>query len=322
MKQKYIFCKNIIIFLMIIMLSACSAGQEHWFTPQVSPKEYWENITPKWFDILLEKSKTKIKEFSDARKQNKNIQIVNKNDSSKRRIRSDEILVQKDDTYYLLAKEHNVSLEDLIERNNSNPPYKLVKGQVLYLPKTKIHKVIKGDTLYKISRQYKIPVDRIASMNSLKAPYILSSGQDLIVTEQKLNTDTKIKFDAPKRRGKFILPVKGKIIAQYGVKKGGVYNDGVNISVPYGTKIKVAENGVVLYTGTELEGYGKLMLVKHSNKYITVYAHLSKFIKKVGQKVTQGEYIAISGKSGNVRNPQLHFEIRRGRKSIDPRKVI
>ena len=121
---------------------------------------------------------------------------------------------------------------------------------------------------------------------------------------------------------KFLMPVRGRVISAYGPKAKGRFNDGINIAAPRGTSIKAAENGVVAYTGTHKDGFGNLILVKHADGYISAYAHTGDMLVKRGDKVRRGQVIANVGSSGNVDRPQLHFQIRKGRKTLDPMKFI
>jgi murein DD-endopeptidase MepM/ murein hydrolase activator NlpD len=121
---------------------------------------------------------------------------------------------------------------------------------------------------------------------------------------------------------KFIWPVTGRVISSFGERTGGYANDGINIEVAEGTPVKASDHGVVIYAGNELAGFGNLLLVKHSNGFVTAYAHNSKLLVKKGAKVRQGEVIAQAGKSGDVDKPQVHFEIRRGDRPVDPKRYI
>ena len=115
----------------------------------------------------------------------------------------------------------------------------------------------------------------------------------------------------------FRWPAKGRVISGFG-GKGGASNDGINISLPEGTPVKAAESGTVAYAGSELKGYGNLVLIRHPNGYVTAYAHNGELKVKRGDTVTRGQTIATSGQSGNVSTPQLHFEIRKGSTPVDP----
>ena len=116
----------------------------------------------------------------------------------------------------------------------------------------------------------------------------------------------------------FRWPARGRIIQ--GFANGG--NDGINISVPEGTQVKAAESGVVAYAGSELKGYGNLVLIRHPNGFVTAYAHNGDITVKRGDQVTRGQTIAKSGQSGNVSSPQLHFELRKGSTPVDPTNYL
>lgn len=114
----------------------------------------------------------------------------------------------------------------------------------------------------------------------------------------------------------FRWPARGRIIQGF---KGGVGgNDGINIAVPEGTQVKAAEGGVVAYAGSELKGYGNLVLIRHPNGFVTAYANNGEIDVKRGETVKRGQMIAKSGQSGNVNSPQLHFELRKGSTPVDP----
>lgn len=131
--------------------------------------------------------------------------------------------------------------------------------------------------------------------------------------------------DEPRKSGsgpQFRAPVRGRVIAGFGPKPGGTRNEGVNFAVPAGTSVRAAEDGVVAYSGNELKGYGNLVLVKHSDGYVTAYAHNSELTVKKGDKVRRGQIIAKAGQTGNVQSPQLHFEIRKGSTPVDPSSYV
>ena len=127
----------------------------------------------------------------------------------------------------------------------------------------------------------------------------------------------------PPRSGRtFSWPVRGRILSTFGPKADGLHNDGINIAARAGAPVIAAENGVVVYAGNELRGFGNLLLVRHADGWITAYAHLDKSLVKKGQKVTRGQAIGTVGSSGGVSQPQLHFEIRRGTQAVDPAKFL
>lgn len=128
--------------------------------------------------------------------------------------------------------------------------------------------------------------------------------------------------DATNALPTFRWPVRGRVITAYGAKTNGKQNDGINVAVPEGTPVKAAEDGVVAYSGNELKGYGNLILVRHSNGYVTAYAHASELMVKRGDTIKRGQVIAKSGQTGEVGSPQLHFEIRKGSSAVDPLQFL
>ena len=123
---------------------------------------------------------------------------------------------------------------------------------------------------------------------------------------------------AARSSSKFSWPVRGKILSGFGPKKGGLVNDGINISSDLGTPVRAAENGVIAYAGNEVKGMGNLIIMQHSDGWMTVYAHLGSMTVKRGDKVNVGQQIGKIGQTGKVDKPQLHFEIRKGTKAYNP----
>jgi murein DD-endopeptidase MepM/ murein hydrolase activator NlpD len=113
-------------------------------------------------------------------------------------------------------------------------------------------------------------------------------------------------------------PVHGQLIAGYGAKLNGLQNNGINVAVPEDTPVKAADDGVVLYSGNGLKTYGNMLLVRHANGYVTVYAHAKELLVKVGDEIKRGQVIAKSGKTGDVDRPQIHFEIRKASAPVNP----
>jgi murein DD-endopeptidase MepM/ murein hydrolase activator NlpD len=117
--------------------------------------------------------------------------------------------------------------------------------------------------------------------------------------------------------GRMRWPVRGRVISQYG-KGSGKSNDGIDISVPEGTPVKAAENGVVIYAGDGLKEFGNTVLVRHEDGLVTVYGHASELKVSRGDKVKRGQEIAVSGMSGTTDSPKLHFEVRKNSAPVDP----
>jgi murein DD-endopeptidase MepM/ murein hydrolase activator NlpD len=225
-----------------------------------------------------------------------------------------------------------------------------------------VHVVAPGETLSKISRLYGKPLGDIAKANNIQPSAKLNVGDRLVIPGVRASAiKSKARplisqapaassepaseppqsasvfapvAEAPSAKDavksaegtgslpKFRWPANGRVIAGFGSSANGQQNDGINIAVPENTPVKAAEDGVVAYAGSELKGYGNLVLVRHPNGYVTAYAHAKELLVKRGDQVKRGQVIARSGQTGNVNAPQLHFEIRKGAAPLDPVKFL
>jgi murein DD-endopeptidase MepM/ murein hydrolase activator NlpD len=120
----------------------------------------------------------------------------------------------------------------------------------------------------------------------------------------------------------FDWPVQGRIIAGFGASLNGERNEGINLAVPEGTPVTAAEDGIVSYAGDGFQTEGNLVIIRHSDGYFTVYTHSKELLVKRGDEVKRGQTIALSGQTGNVNAPQLHFEIRKGGTPLDPMRFL
>lgn len=139
-------------------------------------------------------------------------------------------------------------------------------------------------------------------------------------TLAEVETKTDVTDEAPQSTGigKYRWPVRGAVIAGYGANVEGSRNDGIDISVPEGTPVKAAENGVVIYSGSSLKELGNAVLVRHDDGTVTVYGHAASLNVQRGQKVQRGQTLASSGMSGSATRPKLHFEVRKNATAVNP----
>ena len=162
-------------------------------------------------------------------------------------------------------------------------------------------------------QQQPAPAQKVANVQPqqpVPTARVLTPATDNPVAEKKPETAAALLT--------FRWPVRGRVITGFGPRPTGQANDGINIAVPEGTPIKAAEDGVVAYAGNELKTYGNLVLVRHSNGYVSAYAHASEILVKRDEPIKRGQVIGKTGQTGNVSTPQLHFEIRKGPSPIDP----
>ncbi|MGX1791009.1 peptidoglycan DD-metalloendopeptidase family protein [Bosea sp. NPDC055332] len=174
-----------------------------------------------------------------------------------------------------------------------------------------------------------LPAQPPAAKPKAAAPVVASAPADKVTTQPRAvapapepkaaepqTTASLPKAEEPaSSNADFRWPARGRVIAGYAGKGG---NEGINIAVPEGTPVKAAEGGVVAYAGSELKGYGNLVLIRHPNGYVSAYAHNGEISVKRGEQVKRGQVVAKSGQTGNVNSPQLHFELRKGSTPVDP----
>ena len=247
--------------------------------------------------------------------------------------------VIKGDNLYSISKKFNIPIQKIIKSNKITSPFKIFPNQKIFLPRNKVYTVKKGDTLYSISRKFKTDLFSLSVLNKLNNVNQIKVNQKILIPEYILKPKKIKQKEKPlqkienkkiiKKRpltnkvdSDFIWPVKGKILNRFGSETPGFFNDGINISSNLGTSVKASLDGEIVYSGNEIPGYGNLILIKHSKNWITAYAHLEKIVKKKGNYVKKGETIGLVGKTGNVSEVQLHFEIRKGKEAVNPLKYL
>lgn len=229
-------------------------------------------------------------------------------------------VVGKGDTVYQVARHYDVDMGSLVRINQIEPPYRVVRGQSLRLPDARIPK--------KYDKQ-RSSLARQNASTGRQGPHWVLARPSSATREKPLTPPArarwrkpdpvKVRNPPPRTSRKFLWPVRGRIIESFGARVGGLHNDGINIAARKGASIRAAENGVVAYTGNQLQGFGNLVLLKHAGGWMTAYAHSSVILVKRGDIVRRGQTIAKVGRTGNVSKPQLHFELRRGERAVNPK---
>jgi len=232
-------------------------------------------------------------------------------------------VVNSGDTLLSVARHNRVSLSELARANGLEPTAKLRLGMKLTVPSAKTAAVAPAAQPATVAAQPVAAVAPATKMAAAGGPPQSARLAQATATVEDAAVATPVKAtDATGALPTFRWPVRGKVITSYGAKTNGKSNDGINLAVPEGTPVKAAEDGVVAYSGNELKGYGNLVLVRHSNGYVTAYAHASELMVKRGDTIKRGQIIAKSGQSGEVGSPQLHFEIRKGSSPVDPLQFL
>lgn len=258
--------------------------------------------------------------------------------------------VRNGDTIFSVARMHEVSTNRLVSLNNLQQPFNIRAGQTLRLPSSTtkqqavrrgpVTRIAKNNTVERVALPAKKPNHVVSEVPQQAQRYGTSVLQKAGVagvppaptapvttatsSVKKVSVPQRKSTSVPKLSGKsnFMRPIDGKVLSTYGPKENGLHNDGINIQGVRGTPVRAAENGVIVYNGNDLPGYGNLVLVKHENKLVSAYAHLDKALVKRGAKVTRGQAIGTVGSTGQVDKPQLHFEIRKGSTPLNPNKYL
>jgi murein DD-endopeptidase MepM/ murein hydrolase activator NlpD len=214
------------------------------------------------------------------------------------------------ETVYSVARQYGVDAYALITTNNLVPPFDLYEGQRLVIPGAAGPAIAASPSAPEPNPEH--PTAR---------PSITSPGEATGQTAALPRPAVPLP-EPPHGTGGLVWPVEGSVISDFGAKGGGRYNDGINIAATAGAPVRAAESGVVAYAGNEVRGFGNMLLLKHAHGWVTAYAHNEELLVQRGERVQRGQVIARVGQSGSVDRPQLHFEIRKGKRAVDPMQEL
>jgi murein DD-endopeptidase MepM/ murein hydrolase activator NlpD len=199
------------------------------------------------------------------------------------------------------------------------------------------HTVERGQTLWRISEGYGVKLQELAELNNILDPTKIKAGQKLFIPgafrprkiepyykeqSRRVNRTTEVSSSTSRVRGlvfekgRFIWPVKGVVVNEFGIKDE-YRNNGLDIEAMGESPVLASDDGEVIYASTKLRGYGKTIIIKHEEGFTTVYANHKKNMVEIGDTVKKGEKIAILGNPGSGKNIS-HFEIRKNRKPRNP----
>jgi len=223
--------------------------------------------------------------------------------------------VARGETLYAVARRYEVSVAELVRINGLTPPYGINADDTLLLPEASDPQLAAVPPSPPRDREEPSADPGTGAADGPAPP-------DADPAPAKKTVHAAIPQPPERSSGRFLWPLKGTVISGFGPKGKGLHNDGINIASPKGTPILAAENGVVAYAGNELQGFGNLVLLQHADGYMTAYAHADALLVERGATVRRGQIIARVGSTGSVDSPQLHFEIRRGRRPVDPIRYL
>lgn len=220
--------------------------------------------------------------------------------------------VRPGDSLYSIARQYGVKSSELQRYNTITDPRRVMPGTVLRVP---------GGTSAPVAQSNKAGGTRYAALTDGRTSDAspTTKGVQTVSISPPRTTPAAATPKSTGESGELLWPVRGQVISSFGTRPDGTHNDGINFSVPAGTNVMAADDGVVAYAGSELRSYGNLILLRHDNGWVTAYAHNEKLLVGRGDKVKKGQFIAKSGATGQVDRPQLHFELRQSsKKPVDP----
>ena len=279
--------------------------------------------------------------FSIASCSNTPARVSDRSQPPSIRIKSHQVDVGE--TLYSIAWRYDLNVQDLARVNELTAPYTINPGHKLSLVITKTeHRVTVGDTLFSIASKYDLAVGGLAANNSLSPPYLITPGQILsldsrsmlpskvqVIRTANASTGELISRTSPrlKPQAKLILkppvyssnwewkwPIDGQVVETFNPSK---LQKGIKLKASNGSQVRAAAPGTVVYAGSGLRGYGRLIIIKHSDILLTAYANNDKLLVSVGQSVTQTDVISSLGVDGT-----MYFEIRKDGDPVNPIRYL
>ena len=227
-------------------------------------------------------------------------------------------VVAEGETLKGIANRAGVDMVVIAEANGIRPPYVVKLGQRLVIPRQRSYTVKPGDTALAIALRHDITLDQLAMANGLNDDRAVRIGQKLIIpaifTPPPLSSEPVDPV--------FVRPHDGKVLLGWKRRADGGGHAGIDFDVLPGDMVRAASAGSVLFAGEEPRRFGKLVLIDHGNGWWSLYGHLQSITVSKGDAVKAGERIGLGGRGGSAKQPELHFEIRRNGKPIDPTELL
>ena len=244
--------------------------------------------------------------------------------------RETEHVVTAGETLMGVANRAKVPRVLIIEANGLKAPYALRTGQKLKIPRTRRHTVARGDSGFTVAYRYAVPWKDIAVANGLSEDAPLKPGQVLLIPTLIATADPAPPASAASAAASaaaataasatkiFGWPLQGTVRRGFTARTESDYHDGIDIRTPVGTAVRATAPGKVLFAGAEPRQFGNLVVIDHGNGWTSSYAFLSRVTVSENEDVRAGERIGLSGRTGMAKGPELHFELRRNNRPVDP----
>lgn len=218
--------------------------------------------------------------------------------------------VQEDETLYSIAWSYDVDYRHLAKINHLKAPYDLTAGQKL--------KVFRGGVAPAKPKQLSMTGPIVETVNpkmNQTVAELSNTDRSVRAADTNEKSQTQQKSSTIQLDSEWLWPANGELVGRFEDSQSGP--KGIEIAAKEGSPVFATRAGKVVYSGSGLRGYGKLLIIKHNNEFLSAYAHNSELLVQEGQSVRQGQQIAAVGKTG-AGSVKLHFEIRRAGKPVDP----
>jgi murein DD-endopeptidase MepM/ murein hydrolase activator NlpD len=240
--------------------------------------------------------------------------------------------VNANETLYDIAARYQIPMLALIEQNGLEAPYALRPGSEVRLPPPRFHTVERGESFEDVARRYNVDTRSLALLNRMQAPYRVNAGERVVLpamaqAARAAPMDPPSVVEVPAEPpsvsagARFALPMRGPVVARFGAQTGGGQLDGIEIAGREGDRVRAAAEGEVVYAGSDVPGYGTLVLVRHADNYVTAYGFNRRALVGEGQRVEAGTPLAELGPRPEGR-ARLLFQVRHGALAVDPAPLL
>jgi murein DD-endopeptidase MepM/ murein hydrolase activator NlpD len=244
--------------------------------------------------------------------------------------------VGRNESLYDIAVHYQIPIQSLIEQNRLEPPYALSPGRVIELPPPRIHVVASGESFEQIAEMYSMDHRSLALLNRMREPYVVRAGEQIVLPALPgawredapapppppfIQPDPAPPAGGRASQARFAWPVRGEVVTRFGPQAGGRRLDGIEIAAAEGAAISAAEEGDVVYAGSDVPGYGALVLLRHADGYVTAYGYARRAVVREGQHVRAGQTLAEVGRAASGRSLML-FQVRQGAQAVDPAPLL